>query len=379
MSAQAAAGTKDGPNRLLLDFDDNRHLVALFGQHDENLARLEQLLDVEISSRGNRLAIAGGDAECNLAADVLRRLYQRAADGHPIDIGEVEGLVRMTDSGDASSVAGGDASGGDFVGHKTKQKKSSNATPDSQIQISTRKRTITPRSPRQAEFIDSMLTAPMTFGVGPAGTGKTYLAVAMAVARLLAGDVDRIIVSRPAVEAGENLGFLPGDLKEKVDPYLRPIYDALFDMLPTGQVERYMESGQIEIAPLAFMRGRTLSDAFVILDEAQNTTMMQMKMFLTRFGQNSRMVVAGDPTQIDLPGGAPSGLNHALDILREIEGVAIVRFGEVDVVRHALVGRIVGAYENTRPSAAKGANKGVNKGADIGVGEDAKSEPSRDR
>ena len=212
------------------------------------------------------------------------------------------------------------------------------------ISIRTRKRTITPRSPVQAKYLEALARADLTFGLGPAGTGKTYLAVAMAVSDLIQGKVDRLILSRPAVEAGERLGFLPGDLQDKIDPYLRPLYDALYDMLPGEQVTSRLESGEIEVAPLAFMRGRTLSRAFIILDEAQNTSAMQMKMFLTRLGEGSRMAITGDMTQIDLPSGTRSGLGDALDVLNRVQGVEVVRFGEDDVVRHAMVARIVGAY-----------------------------------
>ncbi|WP_207136760.1 PhoH family protein, partial [Rhodothalassium salexigens] len=226
------------------------------------------------------------------------------------------------------------------------------------VRIETKSRTIMPRSPAQAEYIAALKANELVFGVGPAGTGKTYLAVAMGVALLVRGEVERIILSRPAVEAGENLGYLPGDMKEKVDPYLRPLYDALYDSMPPEQVERRLASGQIEVAPLAFMRGRTLKNAFVILDEAQNTTPVQMKMFLTRFGENSRMVVCGDPSQVDLGPRVQSGLHHALDTLKSVQGVAIVRFSQQDVVRHALVGRIVQAYDradkagSARPATA---------------------------
>ena len=213
------------------------------------------------------------------------------------------------------------------------------------IMIRTRKKTIFPRSVRQAHYMEALARDEMIFALGPAGTGKTYLAVAQAVSQLISGSVDRLILSRPAVEAGEKIGFLPGDMKEKVDPFLRPLYDALYDTLPAEQVERRIESGEIEIAPIAFMRGRTLADAFVILDEAQNTTAAQMKMFLTRFGMNSRMVICGDPKQVDLPGEAVSGLSDAVHKLRGIENVSVVKFGVADVVRHPLVGKIVEAYE----------------------------------
>jgi phosphate starvation-inducible PhoH-like protein len=213
------------------------------------------------------------------------------------------------------------------------------------IMIRTRKKTIVPRSATQTRYMHALASSDVIFALGPAGTGKTYVAVAQAVQMLIQGQVTRLILSRPAVEAGERLGFLPGDMKEKVDPYLRPLYDALYDMLPAEQVERRIASGEIEIAPIAFMRGRTLGDAFIILDEAQNTTPAQMKMFLTRFGQNSRMVVCGDPRQIDLPDIGKSGLADAVGRLEGVEGIATIRFSAADVVRHPIVGRIVEAYE----------------------------------
>jgi phosphate starvation-inducible PhoH-like protein len=220
------------------------------------------------------------------------------------------------------------------------------------VMIRTRKKTVVPRSTVQTSYIEALARDDMIFALGPAGTGKTYLAVAQAVSQLISGSVDRLILSRPAVEAGERLGFLPGDMKEKVDPYLRPLYDALYDMLPTEQVERRITSGEIEIAPIAFMRGRTLSDAFIILDEAQNTTPQQMKMFLTRFGMRARMVVCGDPNQVDLPDASKSGLADAVSRLEGVKGIATVRFTSADVVRHPLVGRIVDAYEG--PDANSG-------------------------
>lgn len=343
-SAQSARVRQEKSDRVILEFDDNNLLGALFGRHDENLARVEQALGISIASRGNRLVLEGASSSCRLAADILRHLYAHLQAGHPVDQGEVEGALRMSEAGDLTASPAFPGSGNKSRKHKRPSAAANNSNGFGKMELKTRKKIISARSPLQAEYIACLQRDLMVFGVGPAGTGKTYLAVATAVAFLMVGEVDRIIVSRPAVEAGENLGFLPGDMKEKVDPYLRPIYDALYDMLPADQVERYLDSGQIEIAPLAFMRGRTLSDAFVILDEAQNTTVMQMKMFLTRFGQNSRMVVAGDPTQTDLPSGAKSGLNHALRILEDIDGISIVRFTEADVVRHPLVGRIVGAY-----------------------------------
>lgn len=314
-------------DRVVLDFEDNRLLPLLFGQHDAHLARIEQMLDVIIVSRGNRLQIEGPLKSCQIAELTLTDLYKRLETGQSLEFEDVEGAIRL---------ASADRENG-----------SSNLEElNGGVQIDTKSRIIKPRTPLQAQYIRHLMNADITFGVGPAGTGKTYLAVATAVAKLMSGEVERIILSRPAVEAGENLGFLPGDMKEKVDPYMRPLYDALYDTLPAGQVEKRFASGQIEIAPLAFMRGRTLSNAYVILDEAQNTTFMQMKMFLTRFGLSSQMVVAGDPSQVDLPGSARSGLRHALQIVKELSGVAVVRFTDRDVVRHPLVSQIVRAYEN---------------------------------
>ena len=311
--------------QVQLEFDDNKLLPLLYGEHDRNLARIEQGLDVSLVSRGNRLSIRGSMDAVEAARAALVLLYERLKRGVEISIAEVDGAVRL-----ASAAAGRDAGG---LGRYD------------DIAISTRKRLIPPRSAKQADYIRAIRENDLTLGIGPAGTGKTYLAVAVGVSMLMAGEVERIILTRPAVEAGERLGFLPGDLREKVDPYLRPIYDALHDMLPGDQVIRRLDSGEIEVAPLAFMRGRTLSHAFIILDEAQNTTPVQMKMFLTRFGERSKMVVTGDMTQIDLASGLPSGLREAIRVLTGVEGVAMVEFTHVDVVRHPLVARIVRAYE----------------------------------
>lgn len=332
-SASARTGTTSSGHKKVVEFEDNRLAAIVFGQHDRNLTRIEQRLGVVLINRGNKVAIEGTVDRTEVARAVLDDLYEMAGRGQPIDVGEVDGAIRMAEGIPAEAV-----------------KESISARPqvapakEPDLKITTRNRVIMPRSPGQADYIRNLSKHEMVFGVGPAGTGKTYLAVAMAVARMLAGEIDRIILSRPAVEAGENLGFLPGDLKDKIDPYLRPLYDALYDMMPAEQVEKRIASGQIEIAPLAYMRGRTLSNAFVILDEAQNTTPMQMKMFLTRFGENSRMVICGDVTQVDLPRGTRSGLRNALDILRGVHGIAVTRFNEKDVVRHPLVGRIVDAY-----------------------------------
>lgn len=309
----------------------------MFGPHDRNLARIEQLLGVVLINRSNRVAVEGSADRSEVARQVLAELSQLARQGVPIDFGEVDGAVRM-----AEGV--GPANDSSIQNSQGRVEAPAPNLRGSDMKITTRNRVIMPRTPGQADYISKLASSEMVFGVGPAGTGKTYLAVAMAVARMLAGEIDRIILSRPAVEAGENLGFLPGDLKDKVDPYLRPLYDALYDMMPAEQVEKRIASNQIEIAPLAYMRGRTLGNAFVILDEAQNTTPMQMKMFLTRFGENSRMAICGDPSQIDLPPHIKSGLKHALDKLRGVEGIAVTRFDGRDVVRHPLVGRIVDAY-----------------------------------
>jgi phosphate starvation-inducible PhoH-like protein len=304
--------TKKAP--LTLEFPDNALLAAVSGPHSKNLVRLEQKLDVAIDMRGNLLSVAGAARE--RAAAILRALYARAGAGESITLAEVDAEIRFTDQGRA--LAPGAI-------------KTSSA------------RAVRPRSPAQAAYLDMMRSCPLVFGIGPAGTGKTYLAAAFAAHMLHERRVERVILSRPALEAGERLGFLPGDVKEKVDPYLRPLYDALFDVLGE-QAARLMELGVIEVAPLAFMRGRTLTRAFVILDEAQNTTSAQMKMALTRLGEDSHMVVTGDPSQSDLPGGDAIGLNEALALLEDVEGVGVARFGERDVVRHPLVARIVAAY-----------------------------------
>jgi phosphate starvation-inducible PhoH-like protein len=307
-----------------LEFDDNLLLPPLFGEHDRHIARIEQLLGVSLSSRGNRVAIAGAPSRAAAARDALLSLYQRLKRGHAVDVGDVDAAVRLAERGESD---GADLFGG------------------GDLAIRTRKRVVGPRSANQAHYLKTLREREMVFALGPAGTGKTYLAVAMAVQALTAGQVDRIVLSRPAVEAGERLGFLPGDLREKVDPYLRPLYDALHDMLPGEQVLKRIASGEIEIAPLAFMRGRTLANSFAILDEAQNTTAVQMKMFLTRLGENSRMVVTGDLSQVDLPPGTRSGLDDALETLDGVPGIGIVRFDARDVVRHRLVTAIVQAYD----------------------------------
>jgi len=300
--------------QVTLEFSDNKLLAALSGPHEKNFARLEQRLDLNITQRGNRIAVSG--AARGRGAAILSALYARAQAGESITLAEVDSEIRFTDTGRAE-------------------------TPGA---IRTAAARLTrPRSPAQGAYLELMRSHPLVFGIGPAGTGKTYLAAAFGAHMLYQRRVERLILSRPALEAGERLGFLPGDLKEKIDPYLRPLYDALFDVLG-DQASRLIEQGVIEVAPLAFMRGRTLSRAFVILDEAQNTTAAQMKMVLTRLGEESQLVVTGDPGQSDLPGGRPEGLNEALSILEGVEGVGIQRFSDSDVVRHALVSRIVRAY-----------------------------------
>lgn len=313
--------------RLELEFDQPYLLGPLFGDYDRHLITIEQRLGVHIAARGNKVQIEGDPDAASRAREVLVGLYNRLDQGHDVDAEAVEAVLGMAAQPNLDGIISEEV-----------------ASPPG-VMIRTRKKTIVPRSPVQTVYMQSLARDDMIFALGPAGTGKTYLAVAQAVAMLITGQVDRLILSRPAVEAGERLGFLPGDMKEKVDPYLRPLYDALYDMLPTEQVERRIASGEIEIAPIAFMRGRTLSDAFIILDEAQNTTPQQMKMFLTRFGMRSRMVICGDPNQTDLPRGVESGLADAVAKLEGIPKLSMVRFGAADVVRHPLVGRIVEAYE----------------------------------
>jgi phosphate starvation-inducible PhoH-like protein len=307
-------------------FDDNSVLVELYGVHDRNLARIEQLTNTQLAARANQLEISGESDDVGVAHKTLTSLYERLKRGLAVDTADVDAAIRFARVG-----GDGEAEG-----------------------IRTRKRTINARSPGQREYLAALRERDMVFALGPAGSGKTYLAVAMGVSLMLAGKVERIVLSRPAVEAGERLGFLPGDLKEKIDPYLRPLYDALHDMVPAEQIAKRMEDGDIEIAPLAFMRGRTLSHCYVILDEAQNTTAMQMRMFLTRLGEGSRMVVTGDPSQVDLPRGERSGLADAVETLGHVEGIRFVRLSSKDVVRHDLVTRIVEAYDARDRSKNKG-------------------------
>nr|WP_174803737.1 PhoH family protein [Martelella limonii] len=330
-----------GPDasHFVLTFENNRYASELFGQFDEHLKLLEKELGVVAVPRGNSVALSGATLATHQARRALDYLYAQLQKGAQLEKSDVEGAIRMARAAD------------DQLTLPTLERKARL----SMSQISTRKKSIAARTPAQDGYIRAMERNELVFGVGPAGTGKTYLAVAYAAQLLERGAIEKIILSRPAVEAGERLGFLPGDMKEKVDPYLRPLYDALYDMIPGDRVERAMTAGVIEIAPLAFMRGRTLTNAAVILDEAQNTTSMQMKMFLTRLGENSRMIITGDPSQVDLPRGIKSGLVEALDVLEGIEGVSTTRFTDKDVVRHPLVARIVAAYEGrTRTPEPRG-------------------------
>ncbi len=311
-------------------FQKNALAIALFGSHHSHLALIETALNVVIHARGNEVTITGDAEAVARSLSVLNALYERLERGQDIEQAEVDAMLR-------------------FSAEPERQ------MPNTEGGVSTLNRVVTARTPKQADYLRAIDESELVFSEGPAGTGKTYLAVAKAVERLVRGDVERIILSRPAVEAGEQLGFLPGDMREKVDPYLRPLYDALHDMMPGQQVQKRLESGEIEVAPLAFMRGRTLANAFVILDEAQNTTAVQMKMFLTRLGENSRMVITGDLSQVDLPRGTRSGLRDAREALSHVEGIRFLRFNEEDVVRHPLVGRIVKAYNNLENKRGAGA------------------------
>ncbi|WP_265571299.1 PhoH family protein [Sphingomicrobium nitratireducens] len=327
--AEAAAPVEEHA-RLEIEFDQPFLLGPLFGEYDRHLVIIEDRLGVHIAARGNRVMIEGEADAAARAREVLMGLYTRLDQGQDVDAEAVEAVIGMANQPQLDGIINEEV-----------------ADPP-RVMIRTRKKTIVPRSAMQTSYMHALAKQDMIFALGPAGTGKTYLAVAQAVSMLITGACERLILSRPAVEAGERLGFLPGDMKEKVDPYLRPLYDALYDMLPAEQVERRIASGEIEIAPIAFMRGRTLNDAFIILDEAQNTTPAQMKMFLTRFGMRSRMVICGDPMQVDLPDPGASGLADAVSKLEKVDGIATVRFTAADVVRHPLVGRIVEAYEGPR-------------------------------
>jgi phosphate starvation-inducible PhoH-like protein len=313
-----------------VEFPDNLLLIDLCGPYDANLAQIEKALGVQIVRRGNQLAVMGeADARTD-ALRILHALYARLESGRTAEAGDVDRELRM----------------GPFDGREAPQDGDQLEMPiGDRVEIHTRKKRVEPRTAAQKAYVQALFAHEMAFGIGPAGTGKTYLAVAVGVSMFLTGQVDKIILSRPAVEAGERLGFLPGDMKDKVDPYMQPLYDALGDFLPGKQLAKLIEEKQIEIAPLAFMRGRTLSNAFVVLDEAQNATSMQMKMFLTRLGEGSRMVITGDRTQIDLPRGVASGLGDAERLLKTVPKISFNYFTSKDVVRHPLVAAIIEAYE----------------------------------
>ena len=318
----------DSNNSITLEFDDNHVLPLLYGHHNSNLAHIEKSLDVRLDSFGNIIQISGTKDNATMAKHALEAIYKRImnAKGQTDEApkGMIDDALRWAKSQSVEAMS----------------RYAENASV-----ISTWKKTITAKSKMQQDYLDAIAANDVIFGIGPAGTGKTYLAVARAIEALKTRQVERIILSRPAVEAGERLGFLPGDMKEKVDPYLRPLYDAIYDMMPADKMDRMMESGQIEIAPLAFMRGRTLAQSFVIIDEAQNTTAVQMKMVLTRLGDDSKMVITGDLGQIDLPSGQTSGLADAVLLLDGVKGINITTFTGEDVVRHPVVARILKAYD----------------------------------
>ena len=319
-----------------LEFPDNRLMIELCGEFDKNLAKIEQQLDVQIIRRGNQLDIFGPDEAATEAQGVLSNLYERLENGKSVEFADIDRALRMNPENDNQL----------------------EMFSKSSVEIKTRKKPVEPRTDAQKAYVNSLMENELAFGIGPAGTGKTYLAVAVAVSKFISGDVDRIILSRPAVEAGEKLGYLPGDMKDKVDPYMQPLYDALNDFLPGKQLAKLIEEKRIEIAPLAFMRGRTLANAFVVLDEAQNATSMQMKMFLTRLGEGSRMVITGDRSQVDLPRGVVSGLSDAERLLKGIKGVGFNYFTSKDVVRHPLVAAIIEAYdEDSKRALIKNAKR----------------------
>ncbi len=323
-----AAPANGTPVELSLEFPDNRLLIELCGEFDRNLAQIEHLLSVHVLRRGNQLAVLGDAREA--AVEVLKKLYTRLEAGRGLDPGDIDAAIRLGGSAEGTGTRAGDQI---------------EMFQRGALEIGTRKKTVEPRTKAQQDYVRNLFAHELAFGIGPAGTGKTYLAVAVGVNQLINGAVDKIILSRPAVEAGERLGFLPGDMKEKVDPYMQPLYDALNDFLPGKQLQKLMEEKTIEIAPLAFMRGRTLANAYVVLDEAQNATAMQMKMFLTRLGQGSRMVITGDRSQVDLPRGVPSGLVEAERILKDVAGISFNYFTAKDVVRHPMVAKIIEAYD----------------------------------
>ncbi len=329
-SVQPPQPGSDLPAERLVEFSDNRLLIDLCGEYDRNLADIEGKLGVQILRRGNQLAVIGDGAMADEAVEVLTGLYERLEAGRDLEQGDIDRQIRMGPAQEDDGTCDGDQLEM-FKGGR--------------VEIKTRKKLVEPRTEAQKSYVTSLFSHDLAFGIGPAGTGKTYLAVAAGVSMFLAGEVDRIILSRPAVEAGERLGFLPGDMKEKVDPYMQPLYDALNDFLPGKQAAKLIEEKRIEIAPLAFMRGRTLSNAFVVLDEAQNATSMQMKMFLTRLGEGSRMVITGDRSQVDLPRGVTSGLHDAERLLKPLRQISFTYFTARDVVRHPLVAAIIDAYD----------------------------------
>ncbi|WP_298849752.1 PhoH family protein [uncultured Ruegeria sp.] len=313
-----------------VEFPDNRLLIDLCGEYDRNLAEIESKLSVQIVRRGNQLVVMGDEDAQKQAVEVLQSLYTRLEGGRDVEAADVDRELRMG----ASEQETGSRDGDQLEMFK-----------GGSVEIKTRKKLVEPRTDAQKAYVQSLFQNELAFGIGPAGTGKTYLAVAVGVSMFIGGHVDRIILSRPAVEAGEKLGYLPGDMKDKVDPYMQPLYDALNDFLPGKQLAKLIEEKRIEIAPLAFMRGRTLANAFVVLDEAQNATTMQMKMFLTRLGEGSRMVITGDRSQVDLPRGVQSGLQDAERLLKTIPNISFNYFTSKDVVRHPLVAAIIEAYE----------------------------------
>ncbi|MCV2894544.1 PhoH family protein [Lentibacter sp. XHP0401] len=336
-SNDTGSDNKDILSEVLLDFPDNRLLIELCGEFDRNLADIEQKLAVQILRRGNHLAIIGDAFQTEGAAKILQTLYARLEEGRPVEAADIDREFRM-DTSAAASAAASPAPAGQMEMFKS-----------GRVEIRTRKKTVEPRTAAQKTYVENLFKSELGFGIGPAGTGKTYLAVAVGVNMFMEGHVDRIILSRPAVEAGEKLGYLPGDMKDKVDPYMQPLYDALNDFMPAKQLAKLLEEKRIEIAPLAFMRGRTLSNAFVVLDEAQNATAMQMKMFLTRLGEGSRMVITGDRSQVDLPAHITSGLTEAERLLKRIPDISFNYFTADDVVRHPLVAAIIKAYDADAP------------------------------
>ncbi|WP_341366808.1 PhoH family protein [Yoonia sp. BS5-3] len=336
MATGALTPPADTVTETLLEFPDNFLLIDLCGEYDRNLTTIEESLGVQILRRGNQLAVIGDEPSRMDAAKVLQAIYARLESGRSLEPGDLDRELRMGNDAMFDPQAGDDQI--ELFQGDT-----------SRVEIKTRKKLIEPRTDAQKAYVKSLFDKELAFGIGPAGTGKTYLAVAVGVNMLISGHVDKIILSRPAVEAGEKLGYLPGDMKDKVDPYMQPLYDALNDFLPGKQSAKMIEEKIIEIAPLAFMRGRTLSNAFVVLDEAQNATTMQMKMFLTRLGEGSRMVITGDRTQIDLPRGVSSGLSDAERLLKNIPKISFNYFSAKDVVRHPLVAAIIEAYEADKP------------------------------